>query len=154
MSPMKTSLAVTLGLFLFSACSPPRAFPQPLPTPTGAWRITLTQTGGFAGVHRLIHISSDGQMTAEDLQSGRSVSKPLSDATLQELSRRVAEIQFPAPEVLPSTCADCFVYELEIALPDGVMRLRADDTTLGKSSARVLIKRLGELRDQALRPAD
>jgi len=51
-------------------------------------------------------------------------------------------------------CADCFVYELEIASTTGIVRVQADDTNLGESGAQDLIQFLGEMRDQALESAN
>jgi hypothetical protein len=90
-------------------------------------------------------------MTAKDQRSGRAVTSPLSEGTLQELGQLVAKTRSPATEHLPSMCADCFIYELEIASTTGVIRIQIDDTNLGESGAGALIQFLGEIRDQALR---
>ena len=141
-----------LSLLWLSACGPWRSFPGPIATPNHSWSsIKLTQTGGFAGVHLEIQVSSEGWMTAKDQRSGRAVTSPLSEGTLQELGQLVAKTRSPATEHLPSMCADCFIYELEIASTTGVIRIQIDDTNLAESGARALIQFLGEIRDQALR---
>jgi len=145
--------ALILSLFWFSACGPPRVFPRPLPTSDGSWSIRLTQTGGFAGADLAMQVSSDGLMTAEDVRSGRTVSKLLSEATMTELNQLVAETTLSTIERPPSVCADCFIYELEITSTTGVVRVQADDTNLGESGAQMLILFLREIRDQALRAA-
>ena len=60
----------------------------------------------------------------------------------------------PETERLRSVCADCFVYELEIASTTGIVRVQADDTNLSESGAQDLIQFLGEMRDQALESAN
>ena len=148
-----TMLAGLCALAL-AACAPASAFPAPMPTPGGDWHIRLLQTGGFAGVHLSIEASSAGQMTAPDERSNRTVTRPLSAATVQELSRLVAQVSVPSTQSLPSVCADCFIYQLEIASASGVIRVEADDVTLSQSRAQPLVQFLGELRDQALQSAN
>ena len=143
-----------LSLLGVAACAPTRTFPPPAPTSAGTWSIKLTQTGGFAGAHLEIRVSSDGHMTAEDGRTRRVVSRPLSEAAVRELNRLLGPSTLPETERLRSVCADCFVYELEIASTTGIVRVQADDTNLSESGAQDLIQFLGEMRDQALESAN
>jgi hypothetical protein len=144
---------LAFGLLFLSACGPVRAFPGPLPSPVTLWTITLTQTGGFAGVSLRIQVSSDGLMVAQDLRSGRTVTQAVPADTMSALNGLVAGIELSQKERLPSACADCFIYDLEIVTPNGTTRVRADDTTVSDSGAQALIQLLGKMRDQALQSA-
>jgi len=141
---------ILIAMVGMAACSPPLAFPAPNPTPGGPWEVRLTQTGGLAGVHLVVLVTSDGEMTAEDGRTGRSASAPLSESTLQELRRLVQQVTPPRTEKLPSMCADCFIYDLEITSAIGVQRVQADDSNVGTSGAQSLIDLLTKIRDQAL----
>ena len=142
---------IVMGFLWLSACGSLRSFPGPAATPKNAWSsIGLTQTGGFAGVHLKVKVSREGWLTAEDQRSGRTLTTPLSEETLHELDQLVAHTRLPATEHVPSMCADCFIYELEIVSTTGVVRFQADDANLEESGARALIQFLSEIRDLAL----
>ena len=150
MYPRKLALLMLLGLVGLSACGTERTFPPPAPTPDHDWTMRLTQTGGFAGVHFVIQVTSAGELKAEDQRTNRSAVLNLPPGELSELdSLRQAVTSQPIGR-LPSACADCFIYDLEIASSTGIFRVQADDTTLAASGAQALIERLRELRDRAL----
>jgi hypothetical protein len=134
-----------------AACAPASAFPPPVPTPGGDWSVQLIQTGGFAGVDLAIKVFSDAHMTADDRRSGRTVTVPVSQADMQELKDLLAQIGAPTADHLPSVCADCFIYDLEIISGSARVRIQADDMNLSESGAQALILFLGQIRDQALR---
>ena len=81
----KLALLMLLGLFGLSACGAERTFPPPEPTPDHDWTMKLTQTGGFAGVHFVIQVTSAGEMKAEDERTGRSATLNLPPGELSEL---------------------------------------------------------------------
>jgi hypothetical protein len=110
----------------------------------------LTQTGGFAGVHLVIHVTSAGGIKAEDQRTGRTATLRLSPEELSELDSLRRALTSQQTERLPSACADCFIYDLEIGSNTGIIRVQADDTTLAASGAQALIEHLRELRDRAL----
>jgi hypothetical protein len=110
----------------------------------------LTQTGGFAGVDMAVQVTSVGEMKAEDRRTGRTATLNLPPGELSELDRLRQALTSQQTERPPSGCADCFLYDLEIASNSGVIRVQADDTTLASSGAQALIERLRELRDRAL----
>jgi hypothetical protein len=126
--------------------------PNAPPTPTrgDSWTITLRQSGGFVGVDKTVQVSSDGQLAAADQRSGRRATLQLPPKSISELSQLYSDAGSPAQTPRPSACADCFVYDLEIASQDGSANLRLDDTTLAGSKAGALIHYLIELRDAAL----
>ena len=148
-----------LALFL-AACGPATITPpdaQPLPSPSGpqpspagAWDITLSQSGGIAGVQLNVEVSSDGRLTAEDQRSGKKVTKELDAATLEQLSRLVSAITTSTPGSPHSNCADCFLYDLQITSGSQRAHVQADDTTLAASGAQALIGLLQQLRSGAL----
>ena len=139
-----------LSLFGLSACTAARAFPPPEPTPDQSWTMRLTQTGGFAGVHFVIQVTSAGELKAEDQRTGRTATLHLPPGELSDLEseRRALISQLPARR--PSACADCFIYDLEVESNTGTIRVLADDTTLASSGAQDLIEHLRRLRDEAL----
>ena len=81
----KVALLTLLSLLGLSACGTERTFPPPAPTPDHDWSMRLTQTGGFAGVHFVIQVTSAGELTAEDQRTGRSAVRSLSPVELSEL---------------------------------------------------------------------
>lgn len=153
-------LAALIALsFFMSACGPAVIVPpdaRPLPSPSGptsspvdAWNISLDQSGGFAGVQLHVDISSDGRLTAENGRSGKKVTKDLDAATLGKLSALVsAASNLESPR---SSCADCFLYDLQVRSAGGSVRVQADDTTLAASGTQDLILLLQQLRDSALK---
>lgn len=154
--------ALTLAV-LASGCGParleslpPQPLPSPadqqlLPSPTGPWTMTLTQSGGFAGVSLGVTVSSDGQLTAQDLKAGRKVTKSLSPETVAKLADLYSAGAFITPQAGRSSCADCFHYDLQVSSGGRVVMVRADDTTLGGSGAADLVRLLQQLRDEALK---
>jgi hypothetical protein len=149
MQARKLALLMLFTLFGLSACGTERAFPPPAPTPEYDWTMRLTQTGGFAGVHLVIQVTSAGALKAEDLRTGRSVTLNLTPGELSELDRLRQALTSQPSARLPSACADCFIYDLEIASDGGIIKVEADDTTLAASGAQALIEHLLELRDRA-----
>ncbi len=148
---------------LAAACGPARleppvpqplpspADPQPLPSPTGSWTMTLTQSGGFAGVSLKVTVSSDGQLTAEDVRSGRTISKQLPPETMTKLAELYQASAPVTSQHVNSNCADCFLYDLQISSGGHIVTVKADDTTLNASGAADLVRLLRQLRDEALK---
>ncbi len=150
-----------LGFFL-AACGPAIIVPpdvQPLPSPSGSqlpsagpWTVSLVQTGGFAGVDLKVVVSSDGRMTAENVRSGKKVSKMLDAGDLAKLAPLAASVGAQAPQSPQhSDCADCFLYDLQVTSGGRSVHVQADDTTLAASGAQGLITLLQQLRDDALK---
>jgi hypothetical protein len=151
----KTFLFATLALMgLLAGCARPLlspSDPQPLPSPTADWKISLTQSGGFAGVMLEVIVSSDGKLTAQNQRSGRMVTQNLTADTIARLGGLSSGIVAATPVVTHSGCADCFVYDLVVESGGRSVQIHADDTTLANSSAEDLIQVLQGLRDAALR---
>ncbi len=153
MRSSRLPVAILASVLFLSACAPLAASPepQPLPSPADPWTMTLTQSGGFIGVMLKVEVSSDGQLKAEDHRSGRSVTKTLPPETIARLAALRSALFTVAPHTPTPTCADCFLYDLQVTGSGRSMQIRADDTTLAKSGAAELIGALQELRDIALR---
>jgi hypothetical protein len=150
MRARKLVVLILISLFGLSACGTERTFPPPAPTPDRDWTMRMSQTGGFAGVHLVIHVTSVGELKAEDQRTGRTATLNLPPWELLELDGLRQALTLQQTARLPSACADCFIYDLEIASNTGILRVQADDTTLAASGAQALIERLRELRDRAL----
>jgi hypothetical protein len=137
-----------------AACGSAPAYPPAVATPEGAWTINITQTGGFAGVQLVARVSSDGRLEAEDGRSGRLVEQQLPRSTVQEIGQLLAQIDLPPAQRPGSSCADCFIYDLELSSATGMVRLQVDDTSIADSGAQPVIQLLVKLRDQALQSAN
>ncbi len=151
----KTFLFATLALMAFLAgCArplPTSSAPQPLPSPAADWTMTLTQSGGFAGVMLKVVVSSDGKLTAEDQRSGRTVTQHLTADAVARLASLSSGLVVTTPAESRSGCADCFIYDLQVDAGGRSVQIHADDTTLADSGAEDLIRTLQGLRDAALR---
>ncbi len=148
-------LCVAAVLMLATACGTPVAVssgPQPLATaPAAGWAISLTQSGGIAGVMLKVVVTSDGQLTATDERSGRTVTRDLPSDTVARLASLAANTIASTPSTKQSNCADCFKYDLQIDAGGRSHHFQADDTTLEASGAQDLIRVLQGLRDGALK---
>ena len=139
---------------LVGACARPftrSSDPQPFPSPSGGWTMSLTQSGGFAGVMLKVQVSSNGQLIAKDERSGRSVTRTLPEATIAKLAQLYSAARVATPGTPHSGCADCFLYDLQLTSDGGTIQLQADDTRLAASGVAELIAMLQQLRDDALR---
>ena len=155
-------MLMVLTLFL-AACgpatiTPPDAVPLPspsgpqsLPSPAQPWDLSLTQSGGFAGVQLKVDVSSAGRLSAEDQRSGKKVSRQLDAATLEKLAGLAAAVAASTPQSPHSSCADCFLYDLQVTSGARTVHVQADDTTLAASGAQELVSLLNQLRDGALK---
>jgi hypothetical protein len=150
---LRSALALIAFLTACGRMLPTASVPQALPSPGENWTIKLTQSGGIAGVMQTLEVSSSGQLKAADQRSGRTVSQSLPPATLAELKRLFSKASLAAATPTHSSCADCFIYDLQVTAGGNKMTVRADDTTLADSGAAELIGFLRQLRDHALQSA-
>jgi len=72
---------------------------------------------------------------------------------VRQISHLLADARLGQNQPLPSMCADCFIYRLEISATNGSVIVQADDSNLGESGAAELIDALRQVRDQALSSA-
>jgi hypothetical protein len=123
-----------------------------LPSLEGEWTINMTHSGGIMGLSRSIEISSDGKYTVVDERSKKSVTKKLSANELSKLMEIVSNTEYLSPErSLPSACADCFIYDLEIQMDGKKFSTQLDDITLPNSGMETLIVYLRDLIQAALK---
>ena len=148
---LQVVLLVSLVISACSAIAPSASSPTPLPSPSKNWRIKLTQSGGFVGVLLSVEVTSTGQLTAEDQRTGHTVTRTLSPQTTAELRQLIGGIAPSGGDKPASGCADCFIYDLELHRDSGDMQIHTDDTSIDDFGAADLIRRLSQLRDDALR---
>ena len=149
---IKLPISLVIIVIIISSCSQLKSIPQPLPSPSSKWTVTLNQSGGIAGVLLTATVSSDGQLTAEDQRSHRSVTQTLPSQTLTKLNQLVSSTSVSATSTPQSGCADCFIYDLEIQTEESNFQVHVDDVTMKNSGAADLIAFVIKLRDDALRP--
>ncbi len=143
-----------LLIVLTSACGPARlepADPLPLPSPTSSWNLSMTQSGGFAGVQLKVDVASDGTLTAADDRSGRVVTQHLPPETVTKIAALVLSAARSASQSPHSGCADCFIYDLQLNAGGKVVTAHVDDTTLQGSGLQELVSLLRQVRDSALK---
>jgi hypothetical protein len=148
---LQVVLLISMAISACSAIAPNPSSPPPLPSPSKNWRIKLTQSGGFAGVLLSVEVSSDGRLTAENQRTGQTVTQTVSSQTTAELGRLIGGIAPSGGDKPGSACADCFIYDLELHRDSGDMQIHVDDTSIDDFGAADLIRRLSQLRDDALR---
>jgi len=138
--------------------------PEPLKTPTlespasnppavsGEWTISMTHSGGIMGLMRSIEILSNGKYTVSDERANKTITKELSANGLSKLQEIVSNTEYITPErSLPSGCADCFIYNLEIKGSGKKFAVQVDDISLPNSGMETLIMYLRDLMDAALK---
>lgn len=151
---MKKLLVLLLTGLLLAACgSPVTETPvKPERTKTAqTWNtIKMTQSGGLAGVSRIITISHDGAGSAIDERAAKNVTILLTDEQFAELDAFISSFKKPAEVTLDPNCADCFVYSLELAFNDKTRTVQVSDTQLATSGYEPLVTFLRALMDAAL----
>jgi hypothetical protein len=166
---MTRLMIATLLVILLTACQPitpqPTETPQPLATASlkpvkktppvlqpNAWSIRMTLSGGIMGLHRTLDITSDGQVTVVDERSAKTATVQLAADELSKLQTLVADSSFAASS-LPTGCADCFIYNVEISSGKGKpFTVQVDDTNIDTSGMGPLVRYLSELMGRALKP--
>jgi len=114
-----------------------------LPLLNGTWRIALTQSGGIMGLSRRVEILTGGEMIFTDPRSTRSKQYRLSEEKITVLVRLVSNSVYLPVEV-PSRCADCFIFDLEIASADQKFQVQLNQIDLGNSGLEPLVNFLVE----------
>lgn len=139
------------AVFVLSGCrqEEPRVTYTP-PVLAEEWSVGMTQSGGIMGLLRSIAITSDGKFTANDQRALTIVNGELTGKQLTELQGLVSTLEFTPPKI-PAVCADCFVYEVEIASGGKKLLLKADDVSLPDSGMAPLVEFLRGVMDPALK---
>jgi hypothetical protein len=112
--------------------------------------VKLTQTGGFAGVSRIIEVSSDGNVAVEDQRASSSRTRELSAEALAQLDGLVRSSGGTPGTDYPSVCADCFIYDLQVVSTKATYRVHTDDASIAGSGAEPLIVFLRQLCQHVL----
>lgn len=169
---MSRLMIAALLILLLSACAPatsqPASTPEMAATPLasppnkstrqvppalqpGAWSVRMTVTGGIMGLNRTLEITSDGQVAAVDERSSKKATIQLTADELTNLETLIAESSFTAPAV-PTGCADCFIYNVEIDSGAGKpFAVQMDDTSIDASGMGPLARYLNSLIQRALK---
>jgi hypothetical protein len=163
------AISVFLMLFGLSSCGPSSLSPaaqatqqelptstdnQALPTPsvrdqelpklTGDWHLRMEQSGGIAGISRTLEISSNGETTITDAQTKKQSVGQLSADQIAQLTELVASSSYKSP-LKKTSCADCFIYNLQIDNGGKIFQAQVDELSLRNSGLEPLIGFLGEL---------
>ena len=161
--PRTFFLCALLTALFITGCSP-SSTPEPLKTPTlesiksdlpsldGKWTIKMTHSGGIMGLSRSIDISSDGKYIVVDERSNKTITKKLSANEISKLQEIVSNTEYITTErPVPSGCADCFIYNLEIQGAGKKYSVQVDDISMPNSGLETLIIHLRGLLEAALK---
>jgi hypothetical protein len=113
------------------------------------WAVKMTLSGGFAGLRRNIRAYSDGSYIVVDEKVNDTFNGTLTENQLTELEGMISAVEFTAPKV-PSVCADCFNYDVEIVSGSRKLLFSVDDMSLSDSGVADLVEFLRGLMDSAL----
>lgn len=161
---MHKILALIILLSLLTAgcgsAQQPTPVPVPLGTPllaanppmlTDTWDVALTQTGGIMGMARVITVSSSGDYRVTDQRASVPFAGTLGIAEMAKLSVQIKSAdKAPVNANSQTTCADCFVYQLQINRDGKNDTFTFDDTTLPGSDLEPLIIFLRDLGNNAM----
>ncbi len=117
---------------------PTGAVGKHLPALSGAWRVTLTQSGGIMGMTRTVEVSPDGDMLFTDLRGGKTGQSSLSKDRLALLTKLVAASVYE-PVFEPTGCADCFIFELSIFNINEKFQVQINQIDLQNSGLQPLV---------------
>lgn len=148
MSRVKLILPILIAAILIGCSKSPRVIYTP-PALEGDWLVRMTLSGGFAGLLRKIEVKSGGEYVVIDEKVKKTFSDDLTEAEISNLEELVSKLKFFAPE-MPTGCADCFIYEIEIESGGRKMIASADDISLEDSGLGELVQFLHNIMDRAL----
>jgi hypothetical protein len=107
-------------------------------------------SGGFAGVQKSLQLTSGGHLVAADERLGKQGQTSLGEDELGPLTRLLeGACPFIDTGRMPS-CADCFVYSIDLNWGSERHRLTFNDVNLAESGFGELIEKLNEVREQVL----
>lgn len=119
MSPRRWILLAVLFVCggLAAACSGadpgPSGGEQASPTPVP---VTMTRTGGIAGVSQSIEVAVDGSWTYKDLRQNTSERGTMTEAQQAQLAKTISDPGFAdqVAKKAPDNCADAFRYTISL----------------------------------------
>jgi hypothetical protein len=110
-----------------------------------SWEVTLTISGGFAGVDRTVAASSDGALRVADRRRASDTTRPLTAGELQQTVGVLARLSADTTAAIDRRnprCRDCFLYQI-VYTRDGTRRQATlDSTTLASSPYAALVELL------------
>lgn len=79
-------------------------------------KVTITRTGGFAGVNQELTVMPDGAWTFTDKRSGSSQQGQLTADQMAQIGRLVSDPNFAQarPPSRGASCADTFIYTIAV----------------------------------------
>jgi len=115
------------------------------------WTVDFHLSGGLAGIDRVLTISSNGDLSAEDRRQPARVTGKVTAAQLDQIAPLVLRSK-PIPESRrgDSKCRDCLSYNFAIEIGGERIAARLDDTTLPGSGLDELARVLGGLLNRTL----
>jgi hypothetical protein len=123
-----------------------------LPALDGEWMIKLTQSGGFMGLSRSIEISSGGKFTIMDEKINKKVTGEFPADELSAINKLVSSSKYIAPAKSDGmSCADCFIYDLEIQGNGEKFTAQLNDISLPNSGLESLVTHLRGLIETNLK---
>lgn len=149
-------LFILVFALLVAGCgaTPPTTTPAAtptLPTVVEQWTLKMTHSGGIMGLMRSIEVSSDGIYTVTDERTNKTASGELSKDEIAAMTKMVADAQNITGEKPEMTCADCFIYDIEIQSNGKKIAVQLNDISLPESGMKDLVTSLRELMDSALK---
>lgn len=141
---------VLAAALLVSGCREQANITYTPPALKDDWSVKLTLSGGIAGLLRHIEVNAEGLYSVTDERMQKTATGKLTEQELIEVEGLITNLQFTPPEI-PSACADCFVYDIEIASGGQKMIVNADDVNLEDSGVGTLVQFLREIMDSALK---
>jgi len=104
------------------------------------------------GLSRSIEISPDGNFTIVDKRTERTMNGELSAAGLSKVKELISSSNHVSP-TKPNgmTCADCFIYDLEIRTDEEEFAIQLNDISLPESGLESLVDYLRNLIDTTLK---
>lgn len=142
-------LIFTIIAILLAGCAKPSSVTYTPPVLEGNWSVRMTLSGGIAGLLQNIEVKSDGRYIVIDERANNIVEGKLSANELAALEELVSTLEFSAQEI-PTGCADCFVYDVEIESGGRKMIVNADDVSLSDSGLGSLVQFLRGIMGSAL----
>ena len=138
----KITILLLISIVL-SACAVMPAntpLPEPVGTPTSRsstacsaptnWTIQYNRSGGFAGFNESMTLDSGGNLTVKSERPPADVQETISDDQVKEISKLLGQACPFETDSSKDSCADCFMYDLNIQMDGQTYTVHASDMTL------------------------
>jgi hypothetical protein len=145
MSRIRIPLGIGLLLVgLLAGCATPTGTPSGSPNgPAGSSTaatlpgLSLTRTGGFAGVNQTLTVTANGSWTYTDKKTNATETGQFTPAQLGQLAQLAADPRLTSEALQSSnrTCTDAFQYTITV----GTMNATVQDCAEDRPAARALL---------------